>query len=41
MTLDQVLRGVATVNIFAVDHAAAQQWYTEFLGMEPYFVRPG
>ncbi len=37
----QVLRGVATVNIFAVDHAAAQQWYTEFLGMEPYFVRPG
>ncbi|HEX2618499.1 MAG TPA: VOC family protein [Phototrophicaceae bacterium] len=35
------LRGVATINFFAADHAAAQQWYTDWLGMEPYFVRPG
>ena len=37
----QTLHGVATDNIVAVDHAAAQAWYTEFLGIEPYFVRPG
>lgn len=35
------LRGFATMNIFAADHEAAKKWYTEFLGMEPYFVRPG
>jgi uncharacterized membrane protein YkvA (DUF1232 family)/predicted enzyme related to lactoylglutathione lyase len=35
------LHGVSTVNFFAADHAAAKQWYTEFLGVEPYFERPG
>jgi catechol 2,3-dioxygenase-like lactoylglutathione lyase family enzyme len=35
------LRGLSTVNFFAADHAAARQWYTEFLGVEPYFERPG
>src|SRR6266498_3929425 len=35
------LRGVATVNYFAADHAAATKWYTDFLGIEPYFERPG
>jgi predicted enzyme related to lactoylglutathione lyase len=35
------LRGLATVSFFAVDHAAAKKWYTEFLGIEPYFNRPG
>lgn len=35
------LRGVATINFFVADHAAAQQWYTDLLGMEPYFARPG
>ncbi len=35
------LRGIATISFFAADHAAARQWYTDFLGMEPYFVRPG
>jgi predicted enzyme related to lactoylglutathione lyase len=32
---------MATVSYFADDHAAAQAWYTEFLGIEPYFRRPG
>ena len=36
-----MLRGMATVSYFADDHAAAQAWYTEFLGVEPYFQRPG
>jgi predicted enzyme related to lactoylglutathione lyase len=35
------LRGVSTVSFFAADHAAARKWYTEFLGVEPYFERPG
>jgi predicted enzyme related to lactoylglutathione lyase len=35
------LRGFATVSFWAADHAAATQWYTELLGMEPYFDRPG
>ena len=35
------LHGVSTVNFFAADHAAAKTWYTEFLGVEPYFERPG
>jgi predicted enzyme related to lactoylglutathione lyase len=35
------LRGLTTVSYFAADHAAAKQWYTDFLGIEPYFERPG
>jgi predicted enzyme related to lactoylglutathione lyase len=35
------LRGVNTVNYFAADHETATKWYTEFLGVEPYFERPG
>jgi predicted enzyme related to lactoylglutathione lyase len=34
-------RGVATVNFWAADHAAAVGWYTELLGTGPYFERPG
>lgn len=34
-----MLRGLSTVNFFADDLTAAQDWYTEFLGVEPYFVR--
>ena len=41
MTNTQTLRGLATIIFFAADHAAAQKWYTEFLGIEPSFVRPG
>jgi predicted enzyme related to lactoylglutathione lyase len=36
-----MLRGMATVNYFAEDHEAAKRWYSELLGVEPYFNRPG
>lgn len=35
------LRGFATVNYFAADHAAAVKWYTELLGIPPYFNKTG
>jgi len=35
-----MLRGLTTVNFFADDLMAARDWYTELLGIEPYFVRP-
>jgi predicted enzyme related to lactoylglutathione lyase len=35
------LRGFATINFWADDLAAAVAWYTQFLGVEPYFERPG
>lgn len=41
MAQTQVLRGIATINFYAADHAAAKKWYSEFLGMEPYFNVPG
>lgn len=41
MTSSPTLRGFATVNFYAADHAAARKWYTEFLRIEPYFERPG
>ncbi|MFK4731058.1 VOC family protein [Agromyces mediolanus] len=34
------LRGLSTVTLYADDVAAAQRWYTEFLGVEPYFFNP-
>jgi predicted enzyme related to lactoylglutathione lyase len=34
-----VLRGLSTVTFFADDLTAAVAWYTEVLGVEPYFVR--
>jgi predicted enzyme related to lactoylglutathione lyase len=37
----QVLRGLATVNFYAIDHESAKKWYAEFLGIEPYFNVPG
>lgn len=37
----QVLRGLATINFYATDHEAAKKWYSELLGMEPYFNVPG
>jgi len=36
-----MLRGVATISFFAADHEAAKKWYTELLGIEPYFERTG
>ena len=34
------LRGMATVNFWAEDVAAARDWYAELLGVEAYFQRP-
>ena len=35
------LRGIATLSYWAPDFAAAKEWYTELLGVAPYFERPG
>src|ERR1700722_14254679 len=35
-----MLRGLTTVNYLADDVAAAVDWYTSLLGVEPYFSRP-
>lgn len=35
-----MLRGFATVSFFADDVKAARQWYSELLGIAPYFERP-
>jgi predicted enzyme related to lactoylglutathione lyase len=35
------LRGFSTINFWADDVAAAVAWYTKFLGVEAYFMRPG
>ena len=40
MTDSTTLRGMATVSFYADDIPAAKDWYTELLGVEPYFVRP-
>jgi predicted enzyme related to lactoylglutathione lyase len=36
-----VLRELATVSCYATDLAAAERWYTELLGIEPYYRTPG
>src|SRR4051812_28876848 len=36
-----MLRGLSPVSFFADDHAAAVRWYTDVLGLEPYFNVPG
>jgi predicted enzyme related to lactoylglutathione lyase len=36
----KMLRGLTTVSFFAADVAAARKWYTELLGIDPYFERP-
>lgn len=36
-----MLRGIATVVFTAEDVEAAKEWYTELLGAEAYFSRPG
>ena len=41
MATTSLLLGLSTVSFFAADHAAARKWYSEFLGVEPYFERPG
>ncbi|MGF6950243.1 catechol 2,3-dioxygenase-like lactoylglutathione lyase family enzyme [Neobacillus sp. B4I6] len=41
MSETKTLRGLATVSFWTDDLAAAKKWYTEILGIEPYFERPG
>ncbi|GIF49915.1 putative enzyme related to lactoylglutathione lyase [Asanoa ferruginea] len=36
-----MFRGIATVNYWTDDLAAAKKWYSEVLGIEPYFEVPG
>ncbi|MFG2981935.1 VOC family protein [Streptomyces sp. NPDC048258] len=36
-----MLRGLATISFWADDLEAAKAWYTELLGIAPYFERPG
>ena len=36
-----MLRELATVSCYADDLAAAGHWYTELLGIEPYYAVPG
>src|SRR5215204_4005281 len=35
-----MLRGLTNVSFWADDLVAARQWYSELLGIEPYFERP-
>ena len=35
-----MFRGFATISFYADDLAAARDWYTELLGMEPYYAFP-
>ncbi len=41
MNTQPTLRGMATVNYWAEDVKAARAWYTDLLGIEPYFQLPG
>ena len=40
MKRTQAPRGFCTINFWAADTVAAVRWYTELLGIDPYFVRP-
>ncbi len=35
-----MLRGLTTVSFFADDVPAAKKWYSDLLGVDPYFERP-
>lgn len=37
----ETLRGIATVSLWAANHQAAVDWYSELLGTKAYFERPG
>lgn len=41
MNIPPTLRGLSTISFWAADLTAAKKWYTELLGVEPYFERPG
>jgi len=40
MTNTSSLRGLTTISFWATDIEAAKEWYTQLLGIEPYFIRP-
>jgi predicted enzyme related to lactoylglutathione lyase len=40
MATGKVFKGLATVNYWSDDVKAARKWYTELLGVKPYFERP-
>lgn len=39
-TKKSILRGLATISLFADNLQEAKKWYTEFLGIEPYYAFP-
>lgn len=39
--MTNTLRGIATISLWASDHAKAVAWYSELLSQKPYFERPG
>lgn len=41
MSTKQTLRGFATISYWADDMGAAKAWYSELLGIAPYFERSG
>lgn len=41
MEQQHVLRGLANVSFYAADLEAAKKWYSELLGVAPYFNVPG
>lgn len=41
MEKSPLLRGLANVSFYAADLDAAKKWYSELLGIEPYFNVPG
>ncbi|MGO4288169.1 VOC family protein [Chitinophaga sp. RAB17] len=41
MAHPHTLRGIATISLFAADHESAKKWYSELLGIAPYFELPG
>lgn len=40
MSAQVALRGISTLSIWADDVTAASAWYSELLGVAPYFARP-
>jgi predicted enzyme related to lactoylglutathione lyase len=40
MANQQTLRGLTTVSFFTDNMLAARKWYSELLGIDPYFQRP-
>lgn len=41
METKSILRGLSTVSFYANDLEEAKKWYSNFLGIEPYFNVPG